>query len=174
MSVSLTLQERLKQKYQEENEIIQNLTKQGLKDIQRSLISTLQEGQSTIRKDMHQAFEGELKEVKSLMKEYQETKKNFLLRVLRNWILFPALSAITVLTGLFLGGWGVSTYQESRITENWEKINAQKETLTELEKRTGGVNIVQNEKGLFIVLPKGVMTVDNWKIGEQKAIQVVR
>ncbi|MDE9463735.1 hypothetical protein, partial [Xenorhabdus bovienii] len=66
MSVSLTLQERLKQKYQEENEIIQNLTKQGLKDIQRSLISTLQEGQSTIRKDMHQAFEGELKEVKSL------------------------------------------------------------------------------------------------------------
>ncbi|MDE9448135.1 hypothetical protein KKJ04_22155 [Xenorhabdus bovienii] len=75
----------------------------------------------------------------------------------------------------------MSTYQENRIAENWTKINAQeailasqKKTLIHLEKRTGGLDITQDKNGVFVILPKGAKTEDNWTVGNQKALKITR
>ncbi|MBL7457056.1 hypothetical protein IL408_23270 [Escherichia coli] len=76
---------------------------------------------------------------------------------------------------IFLSGWGLSTFQESQITANWQQINSQKATLAALESKTAGLNIVQDKNGTFVVLPKGAKVDDSgWTVGKQQALRIVR
>ena len=106
--------------------------------------------------------------------EFQQHRKDVWLSVLKHRVFFPALSVVTVLTIIFLSGWGLSTWQESQIAENWDEIARQKTTLSALESHTAGLNIVKNEKGVFVVLPKGATTENGWTVGKQNAVRVTR
>ncbi|MDS0002980.1 mobilization protein, partial [Enterobacter hormaechei subsp. xiangfangensis] len=87
--------------------------------------------------------------------DMRQCRHSMLLTVVTNRVIFPALSAVTIWAVIFLSGWGLRTFQESRIRATWQEINSQKAPLSALESKTPGLNNVQATNGTFVVLPKG-------------------
>lgn len=168
MSVSLTLQERLKQQHLAESETIQSLTKQQLSSLRSELNGIFQQELNTMLEDMR-------RQLHDTTEDMRQSRQSMLLTVVKNRVIFPALSAVTILAVIFLSGWGLSTFQESQIMANWQQINSQKATLATLESKTAGLNIVQDKNGTFVVLPKGAKVDDSgWTVGKQQALRIVR
>ncbi|EAU8112386.1 mobilization protein [Salmonella enterica] len=168
MSVSLTLQERLKQQHLAESETIQSLTKQQLSSLRSELNGIFQQELNTMLEDMR-------RQLHDTTEDMRQSRQSMLLTVVKNRVIFPALSAVTILAVIFLSGWGLSTFQESQIMANWQQINSQKATLATLESKTAGLNIVQDKNGTFVVLPKGAKLDDSgWTVGKQQALRIVR
>ena len=168
MSVSLTLQERLKQQHLAESETIQSLTKQQLSSLRSELNGIFQQELNTMLEDMR-------RQLHVTTEDMRQSRQSMLLTIVKNRVIFPALSAVTILAVIFLSGWGLSTFQESQIMANWQQINSQKATLATLESKTAGLNIVQDKNGTFVVLPKGAKVDDSgWTVGKQQALRIVR
>jgi len=155
MSESLPLAERLQRMRARENERLENLTKQQLSDLRSELNAILQRELNTIRSDIHSQFG-------ALSREYQTTQKSLLWQLTRSRILYPALTAFSVLATIWLSGWGLSTWQEREIAQNWRTLREQRQTLATLEQKTWGLTLVSASNGHFIVLPKNATTSNAW------------
>nr|CAZ68191.1 MobB protein [Rahnella sp. WMR104] len=167
MNETTPLAERLKQQRAAENASLASLTQQQLSDLRSGLTDILQDELSTMRRDME-------KQLRDTTEEFSRSRSAWLLSIVKHRVLFPALSTITVLGVIFLSGWGMSTYQESRIVGNWATISSQNATVLHLESRTAGVDIVRNDKGVFVVLPKGSKAENGWTVGKQDALRITR
>ncbi|WP_369008977.1 hypothetical protein, partial [Bacillus sp. seq1] len=122
MSESLPLAERLQRMRALENERLENLTKQQLSDLRSELNGILQRELNTIRSDIHSQFG-------ALSREYRATQKSLLWQLTRSRILYPALTALSVLATIWLSGWGVSTWQEWQIAGNRQALRDQNQLL---------------------------------------------
>ncbi|MBJ4792016.1 mobilization protein, partial [Salmonella enterica subsp. enterica serovar Goldcoast] len=101
-------------------------------------------------------------------------QKNLLWQLIKGRVLFPALTALSVTGGIFLGCWGLIQWQESRIAKNILTIREQENTLAKLEAKTWGVTFVNGENGKFLVLPDGVKGENTWTVGDKNAVRLVR
>ncbi len=45
-------------------------------------------------------------------------------------------------------------------------------TLVHLEKKTFGIQLIEDKNGQFIVLPQGKIVTTNWKVGKQEALRL--
>ncbi|MBJ4886114.1 MbeB family mobilization protein [Salmonella enterica subsp. enterica serovar Corvallis] len=106
--------------------------------------------------------------------ELSRQQKKLLWRVIKGRILFPALTALSVTGGIFLGCWGLMEWQESKIAKNILTIREQENTLAKLEAKTWGVTFVNGENGKFLVLPDGVKGENTWTVGDKNAVRLVR
>ncbi|OJR41559.1 MbeB family mobilization protein [Escherichia coli] len=106
--------------------------------------------------------------------ELSRQQKKLLWRVIKGRILFPALTALSVTGGIFLGCWGLMEWQESKIAKNILTIREQENTLAKLEAKTWGVTFVNGENGKFLVLPDGVKGENTWTVGDKNAVKLVR
>ncbi|WP_230887283.1 MbeD family mobilization/exclusion protein [Escherichia coli] len=102
--------------------------------------------------------------------ELSRQQKKLLWRVIKGRILFPALTALSVTGGIFLGCWGLMEWQESKIAKNILTIREQENTLAKLEAKTWGVTFVNGENGKFLVLPDGVKGENTWTVGDKNAV----
>ncbi|EDS6262184.1 hypothetical protein CSM94_005006 [Salmonella enterica subsp. diarizonae] len=130
MSVSLTLQERLKQQYLEQNEIIQNLTREQLIALRRELNGILSKELNTMQVDMQN-------QIKAISPEFNQRRKDLIWRLIASRVLIPALTAGVVLVTIWLSGWGLSAWQEHRISQNWQTLRKQKQAL-DIQAEEGG------------------------------------
>ncbi|EAW6568647.1 mobilization protein [Salmonella enterica] len=89
-------------------------------------------------------------------------------------VIIPALTALSVTGGIFLGCWGLMEWQESKIAKNILTIREQENTLAKLEAKTWGVTFVNGENGKFLVLPDGVKGENTWTVGDKNAVRLVR
>ncbi|WP_322873130.1 MbeB family mobilization protein, partial [Acinetobacter baumannii] len=64
--------------------------------------------------------------------ELSRQQKKLLWQVIKGRILFPALTALSVTGGIFLGCWGLMEWQESKIAKNILTIREQENTLAKL------------------------------------------
>uniref|UniRef100_UPI00398C2BE2 mobilization protein n=1 Tax=Salmonella enterica TaxID=28901 RepID=UPI00398C2BE2 len=106
--------------------------------------------------------------------ELSRQQKNLLWQVIKGRVLFPALTALSVTGGIFLGCWGLIQWQESRIAKNILTIREQENTLAKHEAKTWGVTFVNGENGKFLVLPDGVKGENTWTVGDKNAVRLVR
>lgn len=173
MSESLPLAERLQRMRALENERLENLTKQQLSDLRSELNGILQRELNTIRSDIHSQFG-------ALSREYQATQKSLLWQLTRSRILYPALTAFSVLATIWLSGWGVSTWQEWQIAGNWQElhdqsqaIEQQRETLKKMTAKTWGVKYQQDGNRRYLVMPKGA-TASVIKFQGQDWVEITR
>ncbi|ECG6808313.1 hypothetical protein E2375_27040 [Salmonella enterica subsp. enterica serovar Muenchen] len=130
MSVSLTLQERLKQQHLEQSEIIQNLTREQLIALRKELNGILSKELNTMQADMQ-------KQIKAMSPELNRRRKDLIWRLTASRVLIPALTAASVLAAIWLSGWGLSTWQEYRINQNWQTLRKQEKAL-DTQDREGG------------------------------------
>lgn len=87
--------------------------------------------------------------------------------VLKSW-LWVTVSVILVLSA----SWGVIFYQGTLIAENWQKISEQKDVLKQIEAKTWGLELVDGDKGRFIVIPKGYTGKTGWSVGKNELIKL--
>lgn len=132
MSETLTLAERLKQRQQQENETIQNLTREQLIALRDGLNTILSTELNTMQADMQ-------RQIEAMSSEFSRRKKDLLWCLIRSRILFPALTALTVLGVILLSGWGLSAWQESQISQNWQTLRQQKQALDTMAEKGGKI-----------------------------------
>ncbi len=106
--------------------------------------------------------------------ELARQQKKLLWRGIKGRILFPALTALSVTGGIFLGCWGLMEGQESKIAKNILTIREQQNTLAKLEAKPRGVTFVNVENGKFELLPDGVKGENTWTVGDKNAVRLVR
>lgn len=87
---------------------------------------------------------------------------------------------LTLFTLLLVAGFGsVLWWQGSKIASNQDEIARQSEQLAKLNAKTWGVTFHEEEKGRFLVLPKGTTSDGrNWTVGkgksERNAVKLVK
>lgn len=96
----------------------------------------------------------------------------------RKWLQALLLS-MALLAGAALGGWGVMAMLTHRLTalqDEIQSLNANKadleNTVGQLEKRTWGLKLLENQDGRFIVLPPKTSAHTGWTVGKQQAVKV--
>lgn len=167
MSVNLTLQERLRQQHQAESETLQNLTKEQLNSLRSELNDIFQHELNTMRSDMRQ-------QLRDASKELRDNRQGLLNKFIIHRLAIPTLSTALILLVIYMSGWVVTLYQGRQIEENGALIRQQNATLANLANRTGGLDIVQETSGLFVVLPKEAKAEAGWKIGNNAALKITR
>ena len=167
MSVSLTLQERLKQKHKEQQESMESLTQEQLSILRNELRNIFQAELNTIKIDMQL-------QLQNLALEIDESKNQAIWRVIKGRILFPALTAVTVLATICLSGSAYLHWQINQLVDNQNGIDMQKETLLNMESRTFGIDLKKDQNGTFVVLPEGSSMEQGWTVGSRQAIKVTR
>ncbi|AWK15107.1 hypothetical protein SK355_00925 [Candidatus Fukatsuia symbiotica] len=93
MQETTALAERLKNQIAQENETIQNLTRQQLKDLRNALTTILEQELSTIKTDIHSQNE------------------SMGWKVVRNRIFWPLLIGLSLSLGIFGGSWLTMNYR---------------------------------------------------------------
>lgn len=167
MSVNLTLQERLKQKHKEQQESMESLTQEQLTTLRKELRDIFQVELNTIKTDMRL-------QLQDLALEIEQTKNQTLWKITKGRVLYPALSALTVLLTICLAGSGYLHWQISQLTDNQQQIALQEQTLKDMENRTSGIDIQNLSNGTFVVLPEGSSGATGWTVGSRQAIKVTR
>ncbi len=89
-------------------------------------------------------------------------------------ILFPALTALSVSGGIFLGCLGLMEWHESNSWKNILNIREHEYTLAKLEAKPWGVTFGNGENGNFLVLPDGVNGENPWTVGYKNSVRLVR
>ncbi|EAW4242272.1 hypothetical protein GY69_005145 [Salmonella enterica subsp. enterica] len=163
MSVSLTLQERLKQQHLEQNEIIQNLTREQLIALRKELNDILSKELNTMQVDMQN-------QIKAISPELNRRKKDLIWRLTASRVLIPGLTTMSVLGAIWLSGWGLSTWQENKINQNWQTLREQKQALDIQAEKGGRIqwNYCGDQKRLCLKIDKNGGTYgkngENYKI----------
>ena len=96
----------------------------------------------------------------------------------RKWLQALLLS-LAVLMGTALGGWGVMTlltHKVMALQDEIQSLEASKaeleSTVGQLEKRTWGLKLLENQDGRFIILPPKTSAQTGWTVGKQQAVKV--
>ena len=96
----------------------------------------------------------------------------------RKWLQALFLS-LALLMGTALGCWGVVTLLAHRIIalqDEIQSLQASKSdlenTVSQLEKRTWGLKLLENQDGRFIILPPKTSAHTGWTVGKQQAVKV--
>ncbi|MGE4536366.1 MAG: hypothetical protein AB7D37_04745 [Desulfovibrio sp.] len=89
------------------------------------------------------------------------------------------LLSMALLMGAALGGWGVVTLLTHKIMalqDEVQSLSASKaeleSTAGQLEKRTWGLRLLENQEGRFIILPPKTSAKTGWTVGKQQAVKV--
>lgn len=127
MSETLPLAERLKQQMQRDQEIILNLIKQRFSTIERASSDTLQNALTTIENDTQ-------RQLTAFHKAHSSKLQNTLRSTTLLW---PALIAVSVLLGLLLGSWAMSSYLGHQL----QTIQEHRRTIALLEQQGGNLNL---------------------------------
>lgn len=87
----------------------------------------------------------------------------------RRWItgLAVGLSAFLIICA---GSWGLIRYLSSEVQQNLATINAQKQTINELNSKTLGLQIIEAQNGTFLILPPNAVT--GYSVGDKPAIKL--
>lgn len=69
---------------------------------------------------------------------------------------------------------GVLHWQISQLTDNQQQIAMQQQTLQNMEKRTFGINLQEDQNGKFVVLSPGISLQSGWTAGKNQAYRITR
>ena len=96
----------------------------------------------------------------------------------RRWLQALLLS-LALLVGVASGGWGLLTMLKSKATALQNEIQdlrddkaALEATVTQLNERTWGLKLLENQEGRFIVLPPKTTPKTGWTVGKQQAVKL--
>ena len=66
--------------------------------------------------------------------------------------------------------------QHTKLQQEISELSGHKQmletTLMHLEKKTFGIQLIEDKNGRFIVLPQGKIVTTNWKVGKQEALRL--
>lgn len=147
------MSEKLRQKMEEDRQQFEALTQRQLQQLSESCRKQYAAALNTIAGDIRS-------EVRGL-----------------SWMIWarPALIGLTLLLAVGGGGWGLMSYLASQIEGQMRMIQQQRQTLSQLQARTWGLDLNQSDQGRFIVLPAGT-TIDpnrGWMVGDREAIRLL-
>lgn len=166
-----SLAERMRAKTEQDRQELEALTRQQLdalsKSLRQSSAAALRTTEAAIQEKL-----GILEE--SIASRCQTLSWTFG----RKWLQALLLS-MALLAGMALGGWGVMTLFTHRImalqdeVQSLEASKAELESIAgQLEKRTWGLRLLENQDGRFIILPPKTSAHAGWTVGKQQAVKV--
>ena len=166
-----TLNERLQYKLQQDKIAIEAQTKAELQSLSDSLSRLSQNALDTIEVAMDAKNAALIRSYGEMTNRLHSENRRLQKTLLRSW-LRNLLIGSGILVGLAVGTWGFSARLSNRITTLQTSIagmekheNLLRHTITELEKKTNGIVLMDTKDGRFLVLPQGMTIKSGWKIG---------
>ncbi|EHJ48327.1 hypothetical protein DFW101_2322 [Solidesulfovibrio carbinoliphilus subsp. oakridgensis] len=166
-----SLAERMRAKTEQDRQELEALTRQQFNALSESLRQSSTAALRTTEAAIQEKL-GKLEE--SIASRCQTLSWAFGKRWLQALLLSMAL-----LMGTALGGWGVVTLITNRVLAlqgEIQSLNASKaeleNTVGQLEKRTWGLKLLENQDGRFIILPPKTSAHTGWTVGKQQAVKL--
>lgn len=166
-----SLAERMRAKTEQDRQELEALTRQQFNALSESLRQSSTAALRTTEAAIQEKL-GTLEE--SIASRCQTLSWTFG----RKWLQALLLS-MALLAGTALGGWGVVTLLTHRLTalqDEIQSLNANKaeleSTTGQLEKRTWGLKLLENQDGRFIILPPKTSAHTGWTVGKQQAVKL--
>ncbi|EKO39936.1 MAG: hypothetical protein B193_1346 [Solidesulfovibrio magneticus str. Maddingley MBC34] len=166
-----SLAERMRAKTEEDRQELEALTRQQFNALSESLRQSSAVALRTTEAAIQEKL-GTLEE--SIASRCQTLSWAFG----RKW-LQVLLLGMAFLAGTALGGWGVVSLLTNRVValqDEIQSLHASKAELVntagQLEKRTWGLKLLENQDGRFIILPPKTSAHTGWTVGKQQAVKV--
>ena len=165
------LTERIRAKTEADRQELEILARQQFNILSESLRKSSQNALSTTETAIHNQL-GKLEE--SITSRCTMLSRTFFLKWLQAFLL-----SLSILAGVSLGGWGLARllqHQVMTLREEIEQIQADKTameaTIVKLQRKTWGLELVENKDGHFIVLPPKTNLKTGWTVGNREAVKV--
>jgi len=167
----VSLAERIRTKTEQDRQELEALTRQQFNALSESLRQSSTAVLRTTEVAIQDKF-GKLEE--SIASRCQTLSWTFG----RKWLQALLLS-LALLMGAALGGWGVVTLLTHKVMALQDKVQSLEASKAELEsiagqleKRTWGLRLLENQDGRFIILPPKTSAKTGWTVGKQQAVKV--
>ncbi len=165
------LAERMKEKAEQERQQIENIVGDELTNLRRNLSDATRNALNTIKSDM----EGEIRNARWTLKDQTQT---LCWSFGQRWLMV-SLIALAAIIGVTLGGWGLTKLVERKVLSLHREISQLQDqqrqletTVSQLEAKTWGLELLKAQEGRFIVLPPNTTAKTGWTRGKRQAIKV--
>jgi len=115
------------------------------------------------------ASKAELDTIRSAIQDQSRTTAQALHTMLRWPLWTAAVCTVIVLSALTLL-WAMTWWLRQDLAEIRTVTLQERQALTNLRDQTGGVRVMRNDKGLFLILPKGAET--GWKCADEPCVKM--
>ncbi len=163
--------ERMKEKAEQERQQIESIVGDELTNLRLNLSGATRNVLNTIKSDM----EGEIKNARWTLKDQTQT---LCWSIGQRWLMV-SLIALAAITGVTLGGWGLTKLVERKVLSLHREISQLQDQQTQLEAtvkqlqaETWGLELLEAQEGRFIVLPPNTTAKTGWTRGKRQAIKV--
>ncbi len=166
-----TLTERIRAKTEQDRQEIEILTQQQF--------NSLSENLSASSKNALSSTETAIQAQLAALEKSVASRCGILSRMFGKRFLQALLLSFALFLGLTLGGWGLIQWETGRILSLRQEASQLQSTVTALEKtaaqweaKTWGLELTENDKGRFIIIPSKMTIKTNWTLGNRQAIKV--
>lgn len=166
-----SLAERIRAKTEQERQEVETLTRQQFDALSQSLSESSKNALSTTEAAI-------LSQLTSLERNVTSHCRTLSLTFGKRWLQVVFLTSAVILAAA-ASMWGISAFFQSKagnlrqeITELAARKIVLEKTVSQLEAKTWGLELSENEKGRFIILPPKVTPKTGWTVGNQQAIKL--
>jgi DNA-binding transcriptional regulator GbsR (MarR family) len=89
----------------------------------------------------------------------------------RSWVK-PAAISLAVLLSISVPAWGLIHYLASQVQVNLALIQQQERALQQLQAKTWGIELQEDQTGRYLILPPGLKPETGWKFGNRQAVKL--
>jgi len=166
-----SLAERMRAKAEQDRQELEALTQQQFTALSESLRQS-----STVALTTTEAA---IQEKLGMLEASIASRCQTLSRAFGQRWLQALLLSMSLLLGTTLGGWGVMALLSRKVMalqDELQSLQANKAELEsiagQLEKRTWGLKLLENQDGRFILLPSKTSAQTGWTVGKQQAVKL--
>ena len=149
-------------------------TKAELEKLAESLKAGLKGALSTIETDTKKQTNQLKKSLAESLQQIEQQNKALVSLSLKSW-LQPFLMALCFFLIICGASWGLMHYLSTTIQTNFQVIDQQKKVLAQLDAKTWGLVLHQNNQGeRFLIMPKSMEIEAGWTVGERPALKILK
>ena len=122
-------------------------------------------------KQLQMQINQQVKPLKDALNSIAQEGENLQRMTVRMW-LKPVLISVLILLSISLPAWGLMQYLLSEVQNNLQLIQQQKQTLMQIQAKTWGVELHQDQTGRYLIMPPGVEPSTGWTVGKRQAVKL--
>lgn len=179
------LNSKLKDRIKQDRLNLEQIAKNEFAGLQRSLNESSKSALATIEADIAVQVQAMSEKIADGLGRLEKNTMLLQKALLSSWMK-AATVGLFVFLGAALGAWGVSRTvsgdiqellaQRTELQQQKEGLEQEaadlKQTIARMQQKTWGIQLMDTEKGRFIVLPPKTKIVTGWSVGEKDAIKL--
>lgn len=165
------LSSKLKEKIDQDRQNLERIAQEEFETFQTSLNASLQSALDTTATAIEAQLQPWNQKISGQLQELENRNTLFRKTIARSCFQ-TAMLGLCLMLGITFGAWGMTELMAIRVRELATEQERLRNSITILKEKTWGLELLEEENGRFILLPKGMTVKTDWTYHNQKVLKL--